>query len=167
MSQKSYETHVLPYFQEVFEWYRDGAYEEEVAKRLGLTRQTLFKYKNEYPEFADLVKKAKSQPDFEVENNLYRRATGYRYTEITRELVGGEMVVTKEVEKEMAPDTVAGIFWLKNRQPKRWRDVRDLKHSGEMKTEVVDLSRLSVEELENLARLDDTTEADDRATSKT
>jgi hypothetical protein len=26
------------------------------------------------------------------------------------------------VTKTLAPDTTAAIFWLKNRQPERWRD---------------------------------------------
>lgn len=37
----------------------------------------------------------------------------------------GQMVVTKEVTKEVIPDTAAQIFWLKNRKPEIWRDKRD------------------------------------------
>lgn len=33
-----------------------------------------------------------------------------------------QMVVTKEVTKQVVPDTVAQIFWLKNRKPATWRD---------------------------------------------
>lgn len=33
-----------------------------------------------------------------------------------------ELVVTKEVVKHILPDVTAGIFWLKNRQPEKWRD---------------------------------------------
>ena len=32
------------------------------------------------------------------------------------------MVITKEIEKTVLPDTVAQIFWLKNRRPDKWRD---------------------------------------------
>lgn len=34
----------------------------------------------------------------------------------------GELVVTKEVTKEVIPDTTAQIYWLKNRKPSAWRD---------------------------------------------
>jgi hypothetical protein len=34
----------------------------------------------------------------------------------------GDMIVTKEVTKQVAPDTTAQIFWLKNRQPDKWRN---------------------------------------------
>lgn len=33
-----------------------------------------------------------------------------------------KMVITKEVVKEVIPDTTAQIFWLKNRRPDKWRD---------------------------------------------
>ena len=35
-----------------------------------------------------------------------------------------EMVITKEITKEVVPDTTAQIFWLKNRKPEKWRDKR-------------------------------------------
>lgn len=44
----------------------------------------------------------------------------------------GELVVTKEVIKEVQPDTTAQIFWLKNRQPDKWRDKQDVEHSGQI-----------------------------------
>ena len=34
------------------------------------------------------------------------------------------MVVIEEVTKEVLPDTTALIFWLKNRNNKRWKDVK-------------------------------------------
>lgn len=38
----------------------------------------------------------------------------------------GQMVVTKEVTKQVIPDTTAQIFWLKNRKPEEWRDKREV-----------------------------------------
>lgn len=61
-----------------------------------------------------------------VEQALLERALGYRYTEETRERVKdpktGEysMTVTKRVRKQMAPNTSALFFWLKNRMPEQW-----------------------------------------------
>lgn len=45
----------------------------------------------------------------------------------------GELVVTKEITKEVPPDTTAIIFWLKNRQPQKWRDKQQVEMSGELK----------------------------------
>ena len=41
-----------------------------------------------------------------------------------------EMVTTKEVVKEVTPDTTAQIFWLKNRKPEEWRDRRTVENEG-------------------------------------
>ena len=40
------------------------------------------------------------------------------------------MVVTKEVTKQVAPDVTAQIFWLKNRNNKRWKDVKRQEITG-------------------------------------
>ena len=58
---------------------------------------------------------------------------GYRYTEVTRELVDGKMKITKKVTKEMPPDTTAIIWWQKNRDPDNWRDRREIRHDGNLK----------------------------------
>ena len=49
---------------------------------------------------------------------MLKRALGYEYEEETYE----NGILTKKVKKQVAPDTTAQIFWLKNRQVKKWRD---------------------------------------------
>ncbi|MDD5356326.1 MAG: hypothetical protein PHY56_07320, partial [Candidatus Omnitrophica bacterium] len=36
---------------------------------------------------------------------------------------------TKVTVKEVIPDVTAQIFWLKNRQPDKWRDKQEVEHS--------------------------------------
>jgi hypothetical protein len=72
-----------------------------------------------------------------VESALLRRALGYRYATVTSELrkdpVTGEMAmtVTKRIDKEVPPDTSAQLFWLKSRNPERWRDKPGDEPAGE------------------------------------
>lgn len=72
-----------------------------------------------------------------VESALLRRALGYRYATVTSELrkdpVTGEMVmtVTKRIDKEVPPDTSAQLFWLKSRNPEKWRDKPGDEPAGE------------------------------------
>ena len=61
------------------------------------------------------------------------------------------MEVTKEVVKEVSPDTTAQIFWLKNRKPDVWRDKRDVGVEGSVQVNSP-YDELSVEELKALAR---------------
>ncbi len=41
-----------------------------------------------------------------------------------------ERIVFLEVDKQVAPDTGAAAFWLKNRKPETWRDKHEVEHSG-------------------------------------
>ena len=97
---------------------RDGLTQQQIANNLGISIDTLIENKKKYSEFNDALKKGKEVIDFEVENALLKRALGYKYDEVTYE----NGVETKRVTKEVQPDTTAQIFWLKNRQVKKWRD---------------------------------------------
>ena len=119
---------------------------EEVAKKLGISLRSLHNYKTRYPEFLEAVSKSRDIADAEVEAALFKRAIGYKYTEITKERIidksqteadNGELLVTKEVIKSVAPDVTAQIFWLKNRRAKEWRDKQDIEHSGNVGVTIV------------------------------
>lgn len=109
-------------------WARDGLTDEQIAKNIGIARQTIYTWKNNYKDIDDALKKGKEVVDIEVENALLKKALGYDYVEQTKELIKDpltnlvELRVVKEVKKHMAPDTTAQIFWLKNRKPDNWRD---------------------------------------------
>lgn len=223
-------------------WARDGLTDEQIAEeKIGVNRTTLYDWKKKYPDISDALKKGKEIVDRQVENALLKRALGYEYIEVTKELIAdkgqnkrhdsvqdltdeqweialayfdykcaycsksGEMtkdhldplnnggkltfsnvipscqscnsskrdhqwlswyqkqkfydkskakkitdyiaftlampkeknnekkyklVATKEVVKQMAPDTTAAIFWLKNRKPNEWRDKRETEITG-------------------------------------
>lgn len=99
-------------------WARDGLTDEQIAHNMGIRRETLYDYKNKYPNISNALKKGKEVVDIEVENALLKRALGYKYDEVTYE----NGVETKRVTKEVQPDTTAQIFWLKNRRKQQWRD---------------------------------------------
>ena len=117
-----YETHVAPRLEEVRDWCRNGATDEEIAKRLGIAYSTFKEYKNEFSAFSAVLKESKEFVDMQVENALLKRALGYSYEEITKEVdeVGRRKV--KTVTKQVVPDVTAQIFWLKNRRPEKWRE---------------------------------------------
>lgn len=119
-------------------WARDGLIDEQIAENVGINPATLYDWKKRYPEISESLKKGKEVVDIQVENALLKRALGYTYEEVTKELCEdaetGEMKlrVTKKVTKEVVPDTTAQIFWLKNRRSDRWRDKQDMEHSGQI-----------------------------------
>jgi len=141
MPRSRWETHIEPHLTEIAGMARNGVIDRDIAKALGVAYSTFRKYVDEKPELAAIVKQGKDYIDCQVEEALLKRALGYEYTEVTRELTGREMVVTKEVVKQVVPDTTAQIFWLKNRRPDDWRDKQTVEVPG-LKEEQSKLSEL-------------------------
>lgn len=129
-----YETHVAPRLEEIQDWVRNGATDEEVAKRLGIAYSTFKEYKNEFSAFSAILKKNKDYVDAQVENALLERAMGGKVTlkrpfkikhtvyENGRRIEEKEEIVLADYEEYVIPDTTAQIFWLKNRRPEQWRE---------------------------------------------
>ena len=122
-------------------WARDGLTDEQIADNIGISRSTLNSWKDKYSDISDTLKRGKEVVDRQVENALLKRALGYEYTETTREYIPelDEMKTTKKVTKQVAPDTTAQIFWLKNRKPDKWRDKLNRDCSSEDETEGVEI----------------------------
>ena len=103
----------------------------EMADILGITEQTLNNWKKAHPKFFESLKDAKAEADRSVAKSLYERACGFECPTETLVSVGKD---GKEIEikrtKFLPPDPTSMIFWLKNRQPKEWKDKHDLKHTG-------------------------------------
>ncbi|WP_211231329.1 transposase [Halonatronum saccharophilum] len=124
-----YDPSIIP---KVEEWVNEGLTDYEISKRLGINASTLYDWKKKYPKFSKSLKKSKAQADFKVEDSLFKRANGYTYDEVTQELVENpktgevELKPVKVVTKEVKPDVTAQIFWLKNRQPEKWKDKKDI-----------------------------------------
>lgn len=119
-------------------WARDGLTDEQIAQNMGIAYSTFRNWRDKFSAISAVLKKGKEVIDRQVENALLKRALGYEYTETTREAVkdaaSGEvkMRVTKEVVKQVIPDTTAQIFWLKNRKPDKWRDKPAFEDTGEL-----------------------------------
>ena len=103
-------------------WARDGLTDDQIAKNIGINRDTLYRWKKAHSDISDALKRGKEVIDRQVENALLKRALGYTYDEVTFE----DGVEVKRVRKQVAPDTTAQIFWLKNRKPEEWRDKREI-----------------------------------------
>lgn len=129
IAKSKYETDVKPRLIEIEAWKRDGLTDEQIFKNLGISRDTFYKYKEKYSDFSEAIKKGKEVADIEVENALFKRAIGYKYKEVikeVKEIDGKKSTYVKEVTKEMPGDVGAQIFWLKNRKSSKWKDKQDI-----------------------------------------
>lgn len=98
-----------------------GAKNEELADFFEVSVQTILEWREKHSDFLDAIKKGKETADAQVAHSLFKRATGYTYHEEKAVVVNG-MVETVPIERHCPPDTAAAFIWLKNRQPKYWRD---------------------------------------------
>lgn len=107
-------------------WRRDGLDMAQIARNVGIKRQTLYDWCTKYKEIADALKKGNEICHFEVENALYRSAVGYDVTETEQtETIypDGTKVTNKRARKRHIPPNLGAIcFILKNRMPEKWRD---------------------------------------------
>ena len=97
----------------------------QLAEYFEVSETTLNNWKRKYPKFLESIQEGKADPDRRVERSLYERATGYTHPEEKLFHHNGE-VVRAETLKHYPPDTAAAFIWLKNRQPDRWRDRREV-----------------------------------------
>ena len=107
-------------------WARDGLTDKDISQNIGISESTLNTWKKQFPEFSESLKKGKEVVDRQVENALHKSAVGYYYEEdvVTNQ---GDVVTVKKYSK---PNVTAGIFWVKNRMPDKWRDKQEIEQTN-------------------------------------
>lgn len=75
-------------------WAKDGYTEEQMAKKLGISKASFTAYKKKYPNFLASIKVNREVADYKIEQVLYEQA--------------------------LAGDMKAIVFWLRNRNPSKW-----------------------------------------------
>lgn len=107
---------------------RRGLSDEDIAKSIGINKTTLYRWKAKSADISNALKEGKLVADLAVESALFKKATGFTVTDTkttsfldkeTGELTEGKSEVTT---KHVLPDTLAIMFWLKNRRPDLWKD---------------------------------------------
>lgn len=109
---------------------RLGATDKELADFFAVDVATVNRWKLRHPEFRESLKRGKEIADAEVADRLFKRATGYSHKDTKFATFEGKITDREEYDKHYPPDTVACIFWLKNRRPDLWRDKVGLEHTG-------------------------------------
>jgi len=108
MAKEKYDPETFPLLAEGYA--RDGLTDLQIAEKLGISKNTFYIYVKKYSDFRDALKRGKAPVDQMVENALFKKA--------------------------LSGDITAMIFWLKNRRPDKWRDKKDVEHSGSLQIEV-------------------------------
>lgn len=109
-----------------------GLTDLQLAGFFGVNEATLGRWKKAYPDFCMSMKSSKVEADTKVAESLYRRAMGYSHPEEKIFCQEGA-IIRAETLRHYPPDTTACFFWLKNRQPKYWRDKVEVQHEGDLR----------------------------------
>lgn len=108
-----------------------GATDQEIADFFEVDVRTIYRWKHAHEDFCQSIKSAKDAADERVERSLYQRAIGYEQDEVKIFMPSGaENPVYAPYRAKIAPDTTAGIFWLKNRRSQDWRDKHEVEHTA-------------------------------------
>jgi hypothetical protein len=107
-----------------------GHTDEELAKFFEVDVSTINNWKIAHPNFFESIKKGKDIADSDITESLYKRARGFEKDAVKIFNNQGEEMVVPFTEY-YPPDPTSMIFWLKNRQPKKWRDKHVTEQEGE------------------------------------
>ena len=98
-----------------------GADDQELARFFEVPPATLQEWLTSVPEFAAAVRSGRTLADADVADRLWRRALGYSHDAVRIFSHQGRALEVAYTE-HYPPDTAACLFWLKSRQPDRWRE---------------------------------------------
>ena len=145
MGRKSrYETHIQPFLSDITEWY-GLLNEDQIAKRLGVSVSAFEKYKRQYPELVECLKKGREELIEELKTTLKKKAKGFYYEEtktFIRQENGKEVKTVEKHRKYAQPDTGAIHLLLKNLDD-TWRN--DDKATLELKKDKMELEKSKAE----------------------
>ena len=134
-----------------------GATDQELAEAFGVSKRTILRWKNEHPSFAEEYQRGKDVADAKVKKALYQRAIGYEVIEkestvdVDPKTGESKPVRVKTITKQIAPDTMAIMYWLNNRSKGEFAQRQEVTLGGEVKTSP--MANLTEDELRKLARL--------------
>lgn len=112
-----------------------GATDKDLADFFEVSEQTINAWKLKHEDFTLALKAGKQLADANVAERLYQRAMGYEHEDTYFSNYQGDVSETKTI-KHYPPDSTAAIFWLKNRQPQKWRDKQEIEQTGNITLQV-------------------------------
>jgi hypothetical protein len=127
-----------------------GATDYDLAQAFDVTTVTIWNWSTRYPEFFNAIKVEKGEFDERVIRSLAQRAVGYTFRAVKITSYNGEITKT-EYDEHVPPDPQAARLWLTNRRKEEWRDRQELSGPNGGPLQILDMSRVSEEQLRDLA----------------
>jgi hypothetical protein len=117
--KSKYDECVKPYLKQITKWKRVGATDEQICEQLNISKTTFYEYQKKYSEFAESIKKGKTELVMDLRGELARIA--FKHTLETKkqyirqdEETGHKTQYTEITTKEVDGDIAAINLLLKN-----------------------------------------------------
>lgn len=125
-----YDVRVKTRFDEIKRWLADGASDAQICEKLGISRNTYYRVRNDQPEFADLIARGRQPLVAELRQKLVEIAMGgYQIvkTKITKTEKNGVVTTTTEKTITTAEPSEKAINLLLLNMDSTWSNdpVRD------------------------------------------
>ena len=117
--KNKYYTHIKPYLKDIPEMLQTMT-EEQVAKKLGVAYSSWNKYKLEFTELTEVIKKGNANLVSELKSVLKKRAKGFQYEERKIIKEHGKTVREEIYIKSALPDVASINLLLKNYDKENW-----------------------------------------------
>lgn len=124
MAKKTKKEIVAENLDNIKGWIEQGIFMQDIAKKLGMSKATLYKYLNAID--SDFIAKNRAPLVAQLENTMFQKATGFERVvkkaekvkqciyENGKKAMEWEEIVEYEETVYYPPDTTAGIFLMKN-----------------------------------------------------
>lgn len=146
MGRKSkYETDIKPFLEQIREWKKNGATNEQIAEQLGVGRSTFFDAINKYSDLADALRKSQEEFVADLKGELARLA--FKHTLRTKKVYtkkdenDQEVKYTEMTEKEVDGSITAINLLLQNNDKSWANDPKNL----ELRKQELELKKMLAE----------------------
>ena len=148
-----------------------GLLDKDLADAFDITYNTLYKWRLKSTAFDRAITEGRMMASAKVAEAVYTRAIGFEKTVQEVKNSGGQAVVM-EYTKYFPPNITAAMYWLNNRDKKRWGSVKKHTIDGVIKHEglignAIDVSSFSDAELALAEKMGVALEAKNEKVAKT
>jgi hypothetical protein len=118
-----------------------GLTENEMADAFNVNVGTLIEWKARHKEFREAIERGGVQADAHIAESLYHRGLGYQHEAVKIFMPAGVAApVYAPYTAHYPPDTQAASLWLRNRQPRKWRDKHEVEHMGSIEARIAEMT---------------------------
>jgi hypothetical protein len=118
------------YAEQAVHLCRLGATNDDLAIAFTTSTRAIERWTAKHLDFRRALKVGKGEADERVKRSLFSRAVGFTYESVKVFMpAGAKKPVYAPIVERVLPDPTAAIFWLKNRDPARWRDAWQVEHT--------------------------------------